>query len=149
MYSDTVTVFNRYRSKLGDMWYPTVLRGVDLNTDRANIVAKYGEASADTAVLHIKYELIKDQKTIAGKPYLPPKEWERQTNDMLAESITFTSGQDFDFFWRGEWPDDDPISDEDYLDGFYSYMNSRHDDVYAITRHAWYSLIPHFEIGGK
>lgn len=149
MYSDIVTVFNRYESSLGDMWYPSVLRGVDLNTDRAHIVAKYGAASADAAALHIKYELINGQKMIAGKLYLPPKEWEMQTNDMLATSITFASGQNFDFFWRGEWPDETPISDDDYLDGFYNYMNSRHDDVYAITQHAWYSLIPHFEIGGK
>ena len=149
MYSDKITLFNHYKSRLGDMWYPTVIDGVNLLIDKAAIVAKYGAERKDNAILNIHYQIVDGKIFVDGKPYMPPKEWERQTNDMLAESITFTSGQDFDFFWRGEWPDDDPISDEDYLDGFYSHMNSRHDDVYAITRHAWYSLIPHFEIGGK
>lgn len=35
---------------------------------------------------------------VGNKPYLPPKEWEKQPNDDLPESITFASG---DFFMQG------------------------------------------------
>ena len=41
------------------------------------------------------------------------------------------------------------INDEDYAEGFYSYMNRNYDGVFAVTNTAMYSLIPHFEIGGK
>lgn len=149
MYADTITLFNRYESRLGDTWYPTVLHGVDLNVDRASIIAKYGEGSADNAILHIKYSVADGVKTVGGKKYLPPKEWDKQTNDLLPDSLTFTSGQAFDFFYAGEWPSADPISDDSYLDGFYDYMSSRYDYVYAITSVAEYSVIPHFEIMAK
>lgn len=149
MYADTITLFNRYSSKLGDMWLPTVITGADLNTDRAAVVAKYGESSADKATLHIRYEVKDGAPYVAKKRYLSPKAWEAQTNDQLADTLTFTPGQDFDFFWAGAWPGTEPINDEEYPEGFYAYMNRKHDGVYAITNAAMYSAIPHFEIGGK
>lgn len=149
MYADTITLFNRYSSKHGDMWLPTVITGADLNTDRATVVAKYGESSADKAMLHIRYEVKNGKPYVAGKRYLSPKVWELQTNDELSNTLTFTPGQDFDFFWAGEWPETKPINDEDYAEGFYSYMNRNYDGVFAVTNAAMYSLIPHFEIGGK
>lgn len=149
MYADTITLFNRYSSKHGDMWLPTVITGADLNTDRATVVAKYGESSADKAMLHIRYEVKNGKPYVAGKRYLSPKVWELQTNDELTNTLTFTPGQDFDFFWAGEWLETEPINDEDYAEGFYSYMNRNYDGVFAVTNAAMYSLIPHFEIGGK
>lgn len=148
MFSDTVTVFNRYRSRLGDMWYPTVIHGANLLIDKAAIMAKYGAESKDNAVLNIHYQVVNGQIVVGGKPYLPPKEWDRQTNDKLAESITFTSGTDFDFLILGTYPITDPIADDDYLDGFYNHVNSEYDYVFAITSVAKYSVIPHFEIMG-
>lgn len=148
MYSDTITLFNRYKSRLGDMWYPTVIHGVNLQIDKAAIMAKFGAESKDNAILNIRYARIDGVKSINGKPYLPPKEWERQTNDKLAESITFTSGTDFDFFMVGEYESTEPIADDDYIDGFFNHMNDRHDYVFAITSVAEYSVIPHFEIMG-
>lgn len=45
------------------------------------------------------------------------------------------------------------IADEDYQSrrdgGFYDYMNKNHDNVFLITNVGTYTLIPHFEIGGK
>jgi hypothetical protein len=42
-----------------------------------------------------------------------------------------------------------PIKDDDYgREGFYNYMNDRYDYVFAITKVAEYSVIPHFEIMG-
>lgn len=148
MYSDTITLFNRYESRLGDMWYPTVIRGVNLNIDKAAIIAKYGSESKDNAVLNIRYKVDGDNVVIADKVYLPPKEWDRQTNDKLAESLTFTGGKDFDFFLVGEYERTDPIADDDYIDGFYNYVNDYYDYVFAITSVAQYSVVQHFEIMG-
>ena len=65
-----------------------------------------------------------------------------------AKSITFTSGTDFDFFMLGEYSTTEPIADNDYIDGFYNYVNDEYDYVFAITKVAEYSVIPHFEIMG-
>ena len=104
MFADTVTVFNRYVSRLGDMWYPTVIHNANLLIDKAAIIAKYGAESNDNAILNIHYDLVDGQIMVDGKPYLPPKEWSHQTNDKLPESITFTSGKDFDFFMLFIYP---------------------------------------------
>lgn len=149
LYSDTITLFNRYQSKLGDTWFPTVLRNVDLNIDKAAITAKYGENSADKAKLHVKYQRQGAGILVGGKPYLAPKEWDRQTNDLLHATVTFTDGTDFDFFFLGDWGSTSPIYDNDYLDGFYNYMEKNHDYVFAISSVAMYTVIPHFEIMGK
>ena len=74
MYNDTITLFNRYESKLGDTWYPSILHNVNLNMDKASIIAKYGSDSQDNAVLNVQYSLKDNQKMIGSKPWLPPKE---------------------------------------------------------------------------
>lgn len=151
MYSDKITLFNHYKSRLGDMWYPTVIDGVNLLIDKAAIVAKYGAENKDNAILNIHYQTIDGQIMVDGKPYLPPKEWERQTNDKLPESITFTSGTDFDFFMLGEYPTTEPILDsyDNYRNGFFEEMKKEYDFVFAITSVGQYTSIPHFEITGK
>lgn len=152
MYDKTVTVFNFYESTTAAMWYPHVLSGVDLNTDRGSIIKKYGPDSTDSAQLHITYTKKDEQKIITdadGKElsWVPPKEWKRQVNDVLVETITF-SAADGDFFIDGAW-DGGPVSDEDYRGGFYAYMNNRHDFCYKITSVGGpYTVIPHFEILG-
>lgn len=148
MYCGTITLFNHYKSRLGDMWYPTVIHGVNIQIDKAAIIAKYGAESKDNAILNVRYHIIDSNIMVGSKPYFPPKEWERQTNDKLSETITFTSGVDFDFFMLGEYPTTNPITDDDYIDGFYNYVNDEYDFVFAITSVAQYSAIPHFEIMG-
>ncbi len=151
MYSDKITLFNYYKSRLGDMWYPTVIDGVNLLIDKAAIVAKYGAESKDNAILNIHYQTVDGNIMVADKPYLPPKEWERQTNDKLADSLTFTSGTDFDFFMLGEYPTTEPIADDDFDNdgGFYNYMNDNYDFVFAITSVGGpYTTIPTFQIMG-
>lgn len=146
MYRDTVTLFNRYARREGDVWYPTVLRGVDLNVDKAAILAKYGAESNDTARLHVKYQRREDGIYVADKLWLPPKEWENQTNDVMADSLTFAGGSAFDFVWAGEWTDG-VVNDEDFgVEGLYGHMNARHDFVFIVSSVAMYSVIPHFEI---
>lgn len=148
MFSDVVTVFNRYKSRLGDMWYPTVIHGVNLNIDKASITAKYGADSKDNAILSIHYLMDGEKIVVEEKEYLPPKEWSRKESDKLSDNITFTSGTDFDFFMAGDYGSTEPIADDDYTDGFYNHMNRQHDFVFAITSVAKYSVIPTFQIMG-
>lgn len=151
MYDKTVTVFNKYTDQNDNIyWYPHVISGVDLIVDKAANVAKTGLDNADTANLHVKYHILHEEKMIGDKPYLSPTEWEKQPNDDLQESITFASG---DFFMQGAY-EETPILDSDYANrvdgGFYDYINKRHDYVFLITTVGGpYTLIPHFEIGGK
>ena len=151
MYKDTVTLFNRYTTKDRKIvWYPTVLHGVNLNVDKASIIAKYGSNSQDNAVLNVKYHSGDDAVMVGYKKYLLPKEWSRQTEGVLAESLTFASDkEDFDFFYEGEWESDEPILDGDYTSGFYSYMNKNYDNVFVITSVSKFNVIPHFEVVGK
>ena len=150
MFKDTITVFNSYEDSFKNItWYPTVIRGVNLLIDKAAIVAKYGAESKDNAILNIHYKTVKGQIMVDGKTYLPPKEWERQTNDKLADSITFASGTDFDFFMLGEYPEKGIIKDEDFRNGFFEEVKKEYDFVFAITSVGMYSVIPHFEITGK
>lgn len=148
MYSDSVTVFNRYKGRLGIVWYPTVLHGVNLAVDRAAVVATMGEQSQDSAILNIKYSEQDGVITVGNKPYLQPKAWADQVNDVLADSVTFTSGTDFDFFIEGDFGGE-PISDDDYEYGFFDYMNTEYDNVFVITSVSKLKLIPHFEITGR
>lgn len=150
MFADTITVFNSYEDGLKNVtWYPTVIHGVNLLIDKAAIVAKYGAESKDNALLNIHYQTVDGQIMVDGKPYFPPKEWERQTNDKLADSITFASGTDFDFFMLGEYPEIKPINDEDFKNGLFETLKKEYDYVFAITSVGMYSVIPHFEITGK
>lgn len=157
MYSDTVTIFNLYESNTATIWYPHVLSGVHLETDRGQIMKLYGPDSTDNAQLHIPY-VDKDGKRVvvdaSGKEllWLPPKEWRKQVNDLLDDSITFNPTTDF--FMAGAWDGDGPIDDADYTDrryeGFYAFMNAEKDFVYLISSVGGpYKVIPHFEILGK
>ena len=152
MYNDTITLFNRYSSSLGDVWYQTVIHGVDVNMDRANIISKYGVDTSANATLHVQFHVQDGEIMIADKKYLPPIAWENQVNDLLSESITFTSGSSFDFFYVGELDErEEPIADSAYSPtGFYDYMRKRFDCVYAIESVGGpYTVIPHFEIIGR
>ena len=105
MYDSTVTIFCYYESSTAAVWYPHVLSGVHLETDRGQIMKKYGPDSTDNAELHIAYTEKDGQKIItdvSGKEliWLPPKAWAKQVNDELVDSITFNPATDF--FWKGE-----------------------------------------------
>ena len=145
MYKDTITLFNRKRIPHGDTWYAHVIHGVNLNTDKGSIIQKYGEQTADNAVLNIRYQQDGTNFLIGDLLWLPPKEWQ---SEPLA-GITFTGGNAFDFFWVGTWPGSDVIADDDYEPTFYDYMLGHYDYVYAVNNVAILSVIPHFEVTGK
>ena len=151
MYKDTITLFNRYPSKVnGDKWYPTILHGVDVTMDRAALIKTMGIDTSDTVSLHVKYTKDNTGILIGDKRYVLPKEYVKVSPENVAEYITFKSGKEFDFFYVGEWADENPIMDDDYPKGFYNHMNSEYDNVFTITSASGdYELIPHFEILGK
>lgn len=164
MYQATVTVFNFYKSPSAALWFPHVLHGVDIVTDKGQMLRQYGPDSTDAAELHIAYTEQNGRKIIINAlsgepalntlgeplPWLPPKEWARQVNDMLDDTITFDSREDF--FWLGEWTDG-PVNDDDYTlmryASFRDYMTKNYDYVFKITSVGGpYTIIPHFEIRG-
>ena len=149
MYAETITLFNRKRTDGGDVWYSTVMRGVDLNIDKAAIASKYGAASQDSAVLHVHYQMQGKNIIVSGKRWKPPKEWQKLTGDDSSGAFTFASGQFFDFIVQGDAGISAPVKDEDYAEGFYNYMNSKYDYVFAVTSAAVYILIPHFEVTAR
>ena len=148
MFSDTITVFNLHRDKLGDTWYPTVISNVDLIVDRGANIEKTGLDSADSAKLHVRYQNISGKMMIEGKEYLTEKAWNVQDSSDRSNTITFSEGKDF--FVRGEYLEN-PLPDDGYgEEGFYTHMKNTYDDCYMInTVGGPYTLIPHFEIGGK
>lgn len=142
MYDDTITLFNRYKSNSGDLWYPTVIRGVDLIVDTASIIAQYGEKNENSARLHIKL----NGGQIGGKPYLQPKEWKTLLNDTMVDYVTLQSSTDF--FIKGEY-DAGVVDDNDYKEGFFQYMKKHRDNVFTVTSVGEYKVIPHLEILAK
>lgn len=151
MFSQTITFFNRKKIDEGDVWYPTVIRNVHVDLDRAAVLAKYGPKAADNAALYVPYSKdIEGNILVAGKCWLPPKEWAARPE--IVGFVTFTPGDRFDFFWLGDWGSEEAIYDADHVAdmGFYNHMNRLHDFVFAVTSVGGpYRLIPHFEIMGK
>ena len=146
IYQDTITLFNRQESREGDTWHPTVLHGVNLTVDKSALIAKYGPDTQDNAMLNIRCQNINGEIWIGSKQWLPPKEWTATAD--YENTITFTDGNTFDFFVKGEYIAVE--KDSDYQGGFYAHMNRTHDYVFAITAVGGpYKLIPHFEIIGK
>lgn len=143
-------MFNRYVDSFGSItWYPTVIHGVNLLIDKAAIIAKYGAESKDKAVLNVRYYLADGKMMVGDKPYLPPKEWEMQTNNLLPLSVTFTDGNEFDFFILGDYGSTAPILDDNFRNGFYNEINRERDYVFSISSVGGpYSTIAHFEIMG-
>ena len=142
MYTDTVTIFNRIRGDRGepDTWLPTVIKGVNLNIDRAAILAKYGAECQDKAILNIRYN--PDGMMVADKRWQEPMAWNHSD-----DTLTFAPAKDF--FWAGEW-DGGAVSDDGFgTDGFYGHMNRTKDNVFLISSVARYSVIPHFEVMGR
>ena len=148
MYSDTVTIFNRKTAADGSVrWYPTVLEGVDLNTDRAAIAARYGHEDRSRAALHVPWVRGGDGPMVSGKRWLPPEDWRRQEDP--AGAVTFAVGEAFDFFIEGVWDQAGPVRDADFRGGLYASLLRERDGVFAVTSAAMFSVIPHFEITGR
>ena len=133
----TVTLFNRsFNAETEEeIYYPTLLEGVDLVETKGANVSKSGMDSADAAKLFV---CIGD----VNKTYMEPKAWDALTEDEKKNYITFHSTEDF--FVKGDQAAVDlPETDA------YEWMRNNFDDVYKVTNIDKYEdILPHFEIGG-
>lgn len=127
MYNDTITLFNFYEPL--DVWIPHIIQNVNVDTDRAHIMKKYGPESGDNAELHIRYEtrdittynqlcdsegnVIADidgniitygADIVTAEKIIADKIWttpkEWQRNSMVEDRMTICPG---DFFIKSEW----------------------------------------------
>lgn len=102
----------------------------------------------DTANLHVPFKVREGRKdSVAIFPISLRKCGKlRKTKRIPSHS------RQGDIFLEGEYPET-VIADEDYTSrtnkGFYDYLNKKMDNVFLITSVGSYTLIPHFEIGGK
>ena len=144
MHDVTITLFNFHEAT--GKWHPTEFRNVSLTESNGNApTPDAGMKNADAVELIIRTAADKSN-TECGVTvrHVGPKEYAALENPV--GYFTFTPEQDF--FYVGSvmaasYPEDD------YDEGFYHYMNKTHDGVYMIQSSAFYSLIPHFEIGGR
>ncbi len=136
MYTDTVTLFNYSKTEQGTYWHVTVLNDVELQITKGSVVAKTGNESADSCVLHVKHQFTE-------KEYKKPKEF-----NSLYDKTNYYTFSDKDFFLQGEY-NLDTINDTDYQGGFLSYMNKTYDDVFKVTKVDVFKLLPHLEVYGK
>lgn len=145
MYQDTITLFN-YHEATG-MWYPTVFNGVDLGVNKASNSTKDGKNNNDavTLIIHCTKDKVFTAVDGAEKSYTGAKMYAKCDNP--TSCITFKP--ECDFIYEGVYPDLTPVKDEDYESGYYHTVNEEHDGVYMISSAAFYSLLPHFEIGGR
>ena len=98
MYTDTITVFNQQKVKKQITWYPTVIRGVDLQITAGRNRSTTGLENADSAKVFIKYENSNEKMLVETSPeekreYLKPKSWNAYTEKNQA--FTFQEGIDF------------------------------------------------------
>lgn len=140
MYDKTITVFN-YHKKSGK-WFPTVISNVNLLVNDSRSLTSNGINNANSTEIIVN---CLPDKTINRKKYLSPKQFAKC--DEPDRYITFTP--ESDFFYDGAWEDNGDIVDDDYDEGFYHAMNDEYDEVHMITYATFFSLLPHFEIGGK
>lgn len=140
MYDQTITLFN-YRKDDG-LWHTAVFHGVNVVEPRASAETTQGTANRDAVevILHCSAD-----KAAGGLQYIPPKAYQA----LEAVDGYFTLTPEVDFIAIGEHLSDVPVSEEAYDEGLYHAMNDANDGVYMITSATWFSLLPHFEIGGR
>ena len=144
MFDKTVTIFNQSNG----VWYPKVFTDVQVLTDRGYIRRTYGDTSNDSVIVHIpcKYEADGTAVFANGIEFLLPKEFD--ASPYKQTGVTFRSGNDFDIIYIGEYSTN-AISDSDYQGGFFKYMKSTYDNVFATTNVAQFYVVPHFELTGR
>lgn len=150
MYDKTVTVFSRKKEGSDTIWYATVMEGTSFTATVAETVnAQAREQTGDNVRLVVRTEPESDGTVfVSGKEYLTPKAWNEA--DAISDSFSLKSGSDFDFFVYGDYDEYNGAKDSEYMpNGFYQYMRKKYDHVYAISHVALFTVLPHFEIGGR
>lgn len=136
MFDRTVTVFNRN----GDKWLPRTIEGVFVSQDMGYLLREYGAVENATAAIHFPLTGGK----IGEYVYDKPKEWESLVSK--DGHITIRGGEQYDLVLLGEWESAAEIDDSDYSKGFYHYLRTTRDGVWAVTKCAEFRVIPHLEV---
>ncbi len=144
MYDGCVTLYNRH----GGAWYPTPLTSVNLALTSA---AGAGSAArGDVIKLGVRCRRTRDGAVyVAGKRWLPPARWRAEDDEaVLSSSLTFATGEDFDFVVIGGG-ETSVVNDGDYdaaSGGFYGYKNALGGAFALTSAEGPYTVIPHFEL---
>ena len=142
MYDTTLTLFNYHKGT--NLWYTTVFHGADVIAAEAADSSARGIQSKDGVEIIIRTNALQVAVTPTGeKQYYTPKAY---GNCGTPES-SFTFTPETDFVMVGDFGASEPLEDDEDC-GLYHRMNDTHDGVYLIHTATYYSLLPHFEIGG-
>lgn len=140
MYNRVITLFN-FREADG-LWRTILFKGVNVYEQNASSASTQGTNNGGSAEII----LLSDRRMRVGKlQYVSPKVY--QTLDDVTGYFTLTPN--VDFIALGDNTSEEPISEDDYDEGFYHAMNDANDGVYKITAATWFDLLPHFEIDGR
>lgn len=150
MYDAVVTLFN-FHEPTGT-WHTTVFSGVNLLEAKAETATRdSGRTNGDTVelIIHTNSEksaqVVDTDGTTASVQYVGPKAY----SALEDPQGFFTFKAETDFVVVGNHAQIAPVADDDYDEGLYHAMNNEYDGVYMITAAAFFSLLPHFEIGGR
>ena len=140
MFDRTITLFN-FR-KADNRWHTIRFEGVNVIELDASAATTQGTNNSDAVeiILHCTPGMK------AGEyQYVPPKAY--QALEDVSECFTLTP--EVDFIAIGDNLSETPVPEDDYDEGLYHAMNEANDGVYMISSATWFSLLPHFEIGGR
>lgn len=134
MFDREITLFNLH----GERWYTTLFTGVQMNAVSSKTATTHGQNNGDTVEIIISMPC-------DGLSYMGPKAYA-----VLPDPTGyFTFAPESSFIVVGDHMENAPLNDDDYEQGLYHEMNMTLDEVYMVTSATYYSLIPHFEIGGR
>lgn len=140
MHDATITLFNYHKAT--DTWHATLFENVTLTEAKGETATRdAGRTNADVIEAIIPAAA---DKSYGTKSYLGPKAYKRSASP--EEHFTFLA--ETDFFMVGDHRQE-PVTDDDYDEGFYHAMNDTYDEVYMISSAVFLGLLPHFEIGGR
>ncbi len=142
MGGDTVTVFNR----LGDMWYPAELSGVQARLRRGTADGSMGPRRDDEMTVLAPFMPDRAGPVLGGRTYLPPKAWRAAADP--DRYVTFDPGPGGTVLLAGRWPEG-PVPEGRWPEGFYAHMDRTADGAFALTAAARYEALPHFELTGR
>lgn len=140
MFDQTITIFNL--RKADNCWRTSVFTGVNVIEPSASTASTQGTINKDAVEILLNCSM---GMKAGDFQYIPPKAWQALEN----VDETFTLTPEVDFIAIGDYATPNPIAEEDYDEGLYHAMNDENDGVYMITSATWFSLLPHFEIGGR
>jgi len=146
-YDSSIVVYNKTGGTIGteETWYGTRLEKVRVELTQGNNIRSSGRDDADKCQVKIHDE---DLPTA----YYPPALWKKLPDKL--SGVTFDGDTIFiiedkaDIGAAAVAPTGQ-ISDDAYQKGLFEYLTGAFGYTYRVTTADHYSLIPHWEIGGR